>query len=234
MAFTIQDKKEMNMERFLKKIVWLVMIIPAVYLALAWKKIPETVAMHFDWKGEADRYGNKKELITMLIVLMVVNAGVYLLLTNIYRIDPKKYAVENKSRLNRMAFAVSVFMSAVLCLLLFSSLQSNIKFSMRFILAGIGLLFAIMGNYMHNIKPNYFAGFRLPWTLENEENWKKTHAMAGKLWFFGGLLAAVVCLLMPSAQAALVAFFAITITMTIIPIVYSYRLFRKQKRSGSS
>jgi uncharacterized membrane protein len=233
MVFTIQDKKEMNMDRILKKIVWLVMIIPAVYLAITWNRLPEKVAMHYDLRGQVDRYGSKNELITMVIVLIAVNVLVYLLLTNIYRIDPKKYAAENKSRLNRMAFAVSVFLSALLCMLLYSSLQNNIKFSMRIILAGIGLLFAIMGNYMHNIKPNYFAGFRLPWALENEENWKKTHAYAGKLWFFGGILAAVVCLLMPDGLAAIIAFFTITFIMTLIPIVYSYRLFREQKRSGS-
>jgi uncharacterized membrane protein len=234
MVPAIQNKKEMNMDRFLKKIVWLVMIIPLIYLALVWKKLPEKVAMHFDLKGEVDRYGNKQELIVMIIVLSAMSVLVYLILTNIYRIDPKKYAAENKSRLNRMGFGIVVFLSALLCMIIYSSLHGNIKFSMRFILAGVGLLFAFIGNYMNNIKPNYFAGFRLPWTLENEENWKRTHAMASKLWFFGGLVAAVACLLIPSPEIALIAFFAITMTMTIIPIVYSYRLFKKQKASGNT
>ncbi|MDP9040747.1 MAG: SdpI family protein, partial [Bacteroidota bacterium] len=102
------------------------------------------------------------------------------------------------------------------------------KFSSRFILAGAGLLFAFIGNYMHNIKPNYFAGFRLPWTLENEENWKKTHALAGKLWFVGGIFISVICLLLPP-KPSIAAFYTIMIVITLIPCVYSYRLYRKQK-----
>lgn len=216
------------MDTYLKRIVWFVIILPAIYLALAWNQLPETVAIHFDLKGNVDRYGSKNELVTMLIILSVVNAGVYLLFTNIYRIDPKKYAGDNKSRMSRIGFGVCVFLSAVLCLLIYSSSHGNVKFATRFILAGVGLLFAFIGNYMHNLKPNYFAGFRLPWTLENEENWRKTHILAGKLWFIGGLFIAVVCLLLPPV-ASLVAFFTIMFVVTIIPGVYSYRLFKKQK-----
>jgi len=216
------------MDKFFKKIVWLVIILPAVYLAIVWNKLPEKVAMHFDLKGNVDRFGSKNELILMSSVLIFMNAVVYLILTNIYRIDPKRYAAENKSRLYRIAFAVCVFISAVLCLIIYSSTQGNIKFSTRLILSGIGLLFAFIGNYMHNLKPNYFAGFRLPWTLENEDNWRKTHLLGGKVWFVGGLVIAVICLLLPP-EASMVAFFAIMLVLVFIPAIYSYRLYKKQK-----
>jgi uncharacterized membrane protein len=228
MACTIQIEKEIIMNIFLKRIVWVIILIPAAYLAISWKNLPETVAMHFDLKGNPDRFGSKNELITMSIILIVMNAIVYLILTNIYRIDPKRYAAENKSRLYRIGFVVSVFMSAVLCLIIYSSTHGNIKLSTRLILAGIGLLFAFIGNYMHNIKPNYFAGFRLPWTLENEDNWRKTHLLGGKLWFVGGLVIAVICLILPPV-ASMVAFFTIMFVVVIIPAIYSYRLYKKQK-----
>ncbi len=216
------------MDTFLKKIVWVIIIVPAVYLAIVWNDLPKTVAMHFDLKGNADRFGSKNELITTSVILIIANAVVYLILTNIYRIDPKKYAAENKGRLYRIGFAVCVFLSAVLCLIIYSATHGNIKFSTRLILAGIGLLFAFIGNYMHNIKPNYFAGFRLPWTLENEDNWRKTHLLGGKLWFVGGLVIAVICLLLPPV-ASMVAFFTIMLVVVFIPAIYSYRLYKKQK-----
>jgi uncharacterized membrane protein len=221
------------MDKFFRKIVWLVIIFPAVYLAIVWNKLPEKVAMHFDLKGNVDRFGSKNELIIMSSVMILMNAVVYLILTNIYRIDPKRYAAENKSRLYRIAFAVCVFMSAVLCLIIYSSTQGNIKFSTRLILSGVGLLFAFIGNYMHNLKPNYFAGFRLPWTLENEDNWRKTHLLGGKVWFVGGLVIAVICLLL-SPEASMVAFFSIMLVMVFIPAIYSYRLYKKEKSSRST
>ena len=226
MVTSIQIKKEIIMDKYMKKIVWLFIIAPAIYLAIAWNTLPETIAMHFNLKGDIDRYGSKNELITMIVILIAVNAVVYLLLPQVYRIDPKRYAAENKGRLFRIAFAVSVFTSAVLCLIIYSSIHGNIKFSMRFILAGVGLMLAVVGNYIYNIKPNYFAGIRLPWTLNNDENWKKTHLLGGKLLFGGGLLIAVICLFTPFTFSMITLFVVLSVVI-LITCIYSYRLYKK-------
>jgi len=228
MVASIQIKKEIIMDKILKRIIWLFIIAPALYLAIVWNTIPETIAMHFNLKGDIDRYGSRNELIIMVLILTVVNAIVYLLLPEVYRIDPKRYAAENKTRLHRIAFAVSVFIAAVLCLLIYSSIHGNIKFSTRFILAGVGLMLAVVGNYIHNIKPNYFAGIRLPWTLNNDENWRKTHLLGGKLLFGGGLLIAVTCLFTPLI-ASMIILFTVVILVITITCIYSYRLYKKLK-----
>ncbi len=210
----------------MKKIVWLFIIAPAVYLAITWDSLPETIAMHFNLKGDIDRYGSKNELAIMIMILIAVNAVVYLLLPQVYRIDPKRYAAENKGRLFRIAFAVAVFTAAVLCLVIYSSIHGNIKFTMRFILAGVGLMLAVVGNYIYNIKPNYFAGIRLPWTLNDDENWKKTHLLGGKLLFGGGLLIAVICLF-SSFTFSMISLFTILFFVIITTCIYSYRLYKK-------
>ncbi len=218
------------MDKLLNRIVWLVILAPAVYLTLVYDQLPEKVALHFDLQGNADRMGSKSEMITTSIFLILMNAAVYLIVTNIYRIDPKKYAIENKSRLRRMGFAVTVFLSLLLIVIIYSSVKGDLHFGFRLILAAVGLLFALMGNYMHNIKPNYFAGIRLPWTLENEDNWRQTHALAGRLWFAGGLLIAVMCLFLPPAYSFAV-FIGIMVIITLIPCVFSYRLYQQNKKN---
>jgi uncharacterized membrane protein len=93
----------------------------------------------------------------------------------------------------------------------------------------IGLLFAVIGNYMNNIKPNYFAGLRLPWTLSSDHNWRKAHQLAGKLWFWGGLSAAILSLIIPS-PFSIIIFFTILIFLILIPVIYSYRIFKSEIR----
>lgn len=78
---------------------------------------------------------------------------------------------------------------------------------------------------MHSIKPNYFAGLRTPWTLEDPDNWRATHRLAGKMWFAGGLVLAVLVLLLP-LKAGLIAFMSVMFVIIIIPIIYSYRYFK--------
>lgn len=216
------------MNSIVKKLVWPVMAAPAVYLALVWNRLPEKVAMHFDLKGNPDRFGSKTELITTVIIMTVANAVVYLLLCNIWRIDPKKYAADNKNRIANIAIATAVLLAGIMCMIIYSASKGNIRFSTGLIFSAVGLFFAIIGNYLPNLKPNYFAGLRLPWTLENEDNWRRTHLLAGKLWFAGGLFLAVVCLFLPSIPSIIV-FFTVMTTITLIPCVYSYRLYKQQK-----
>ena len=221
------------MKNILTKLLWPVLLAPVIYLALIWNQLPRTIAMHFDLQDNADRYGNKKELIGLTAIFTAMNLFVYFLLTNMHRIDPKKYAADNKERLRKIAFAVVVFMSAILFAIIYSSRSGSTKPMMGFIFSGLGLLFAIIGNYMPNLKPNYFAGFRLPWTLEDPDNWKRTHALAGRLWFAGGLLLAIVCLFTP-AVVSIVIFFTIMTVIVIIPCVFSYRLYKERKMKHNS
>ena len=221
------------MEKFMRKIIWLIIVVPAIYLAFVWNSLPASIAMHYDLQGNIDRYGDRNELLTLIMILTGLNLLIYLLLPNIYRIDPKKYAAENKSRLYRISFAVVVFISAVLCLFIYSSTHGNIQFSMRFVVSGVGLLFAIIGNYMYTMKPNYFAGIRLPWTLSNDENWRRTHLLGGKLFFGGGLLIAVSCLF-TSFMVSFIILFSTTLVIVLIIGIYSYRLYKKQMLNGGN
>lgn len=216
------------MNNYLKNIVWLVMAAPVAYLAIIWNRLPEKIAVHFDIHGNPDRYGSKKELIGVAAILIAVNLLVYLLLTNIYRIDPKKHAAENKARFQRIAFAIVLFVSAMLFIIISSIRKGSFILTIGYIFSAVGLLFAVIGNYMPNLKPNYFAGMRLPWTLENADNWRKTHLLAGRLFFAGGLFIAFICLFLPPIWS-MICFFVVTIPITVVPMVYSYRLYKKQK-----
>lgn len=218
------------MTKYFKFLVWPVALAPIIYLAIAWSSFPERVAMHFNLEGQPDRYGDKKEMIIMICVLSAVSAGIYFLLSNIYKIDPKKYAAENKDRLQRMGFAVAVFISALACFIIYSTAKGSIEAGMRYIFAGVGLLISLIGNYMHSIKPNYFAGLRLPWTLNNENNWRKTHLLAGKLWFAGGLIMSVLCLVLPD-KATMILFFLVMVVLVMIPVIYSYRMYKKNNEA---
>lgn len=218
------------MSKLLNKLIWLVVLAPGIYLVCIWNKLPDSIPLHFDIKGNADRYGVKKELLMPVILLSVLSLFVYFICTNAYRLDPKRYAAENKSRLQRIGFAVAVFLAALVCMIIYTSMNGGSRFDISLVLGGVGLLFAIIGNYMPNMKPNYFAGLRLPWTLEDADNWKKTHAFAGKLWFAGSLFLTALCLILPST-IALIIFFSVTLLMIIIPSVYSYRLYKKKRTS---
>jgi uncharacterized membrane protein len=215
------------MDKVIKTIIWPIWAGPIIYLAVVWNRVPEKVPLHYNLSGDPDRYGNKTEFLILFAILLVVNIGLYFLLVNMNRVDPKKkYREENLPRLRKLAFAVCIFISAITCFIIYTTIGSSPKFNSKIIVVAVGLLFTVIGNYMYNIKPNYFAGIRLPWTLENENNWKQTHLLGGKLWFAGGLLIALMAILLPE-NIVLIAIFVIIAILTVIPAVYSYRLYKK-------
>jgi uncharacterized membrane protein len=46
-------------------------------------------------------------------------------------------------------------------------------------LPAIGVLFMFIGSILPKLKRNWVAGFRLPWTLVNEEAWKAANKFGG-------------------------------------------------------
>ena len=219
------------MHKFIKVFIWAVFLIPGIYLFLSWPHIPATVPMHFDLKGNADKYGSKNELAYLIAGLTALNITVYLLFCNVYRIDPKRNALDNKERMQRMAVIVSIFLSLICTMIIYTAQQPDASVMSKFIFVAMGPFFSLLGNYMYNIKPNYFAGIRVPWTLEDPDNWRKTHQLAGRLWFGGGILITIAALLCKTVESAGIAMFIIVLPLTIIPVIYSYRLYIHQKKT---
>ena len=201
----------------------------AVYLEILWKQVPQSVPLHFDLKGNIDKYGTKHDLLILIVSLTLVNAVVYLIVRNIYKIDPRKNAWLNKERMHRMAFGMALYLSAIWIMLVYEIANNDVSNTMKFTFVAAGLLVALIGNNMYNLKPNYFAGIRLPWTLENEDNWNKTHQLAGRLWFFGGLLFAIIALLINNKSVGYTGAMILAI-LIIVPVFYSYNLYKQSKQ----
>jgi uncharacterized membrane protein len=210
--------------------VCVIALIPWVYLLSIWSSLPERIPVHFRIDGTPDKYGQRNEIFFIPATCTLVSILVYLLLTNIYKIDPKRLAQKQPEIFLKIALVVVVFISCMSIIILnWTATQHTM--GMNLVLAMMGLLFAYMGNVMHSIKPNYFAGFRLPWTLESEENWRATHLLGSKIWFAGGILIAILALFIKP----LVMFFimmGIVLVMVIIPTVYSYRMFARSKHNN--
>ncbi|HEY1022288.1 MAG TPA: SdpI family protein [Flavisolibacter sp.] len=200
-------------------------LTPIAYLAMVYDSLPQQVALHYGTDMKPDRFGDKKELWLVTILIATVSVVVYGLLTNIQHFDPKRRNSGGSTTFNRLAFGLVVFMAALNFVILASS-RGDIDIQ-RVMFPLMGLLFAFIGNYMNHIKPNYFAGIRLPWTLSSDENWRRTHQLAGKLWFAGGVLIAIAGLVL-SSSVAFPFFIGALVIMVLIPVIYSYRLFKQQ------
>lgn len=201
------------------------MAIPWVYLAFIWNDLPLTIPTHFGINGMPNKFGAKNEILLVPGIYTVIGIGIYFLMRNIHKIDPKKkYSATTSAILSKIAVIIIILFCAVSLFICYWTLKGKVE-GMPVFFCGISLFFAYLGNLMHSIKPNYFVGIRVPWALENEENWRLTHQLASKIWFIGGLVLAVVALLL-SMKLFFIVFISTILVMTIIPVIYSYNLYR--------
>ena len=209
-------------------LVYMIMAVPVIYLALHYASLPQTIPLHFNFHG-ADGYGDKSQSRVFISIITLVSFAIYAFLKNITFIDPKRAAASSASLFHKIAVMMVVFLSIVEIIIL-NAMQGNMFSLEKLLLPCMGIFFSLMGNLMLNIKPNYFVGIRVPWTLENDDNWRKTHRLAGKLWFAGGIIAAITAILFPY-KYAFICFIAIVSVITIIPVIFSYQYFRKHQTS---
>jgi immunity protein, SdpI family len=173
------------------KLNWLegvLLLAPIIALVVLWRKLPERVPMHWNLRGEIDSWGSKPLLFFMPITGLVIIG----LLRFLPRIDPKLRRSDGglgrmQNAVQMLRLALAAFFGAIFYIQCAVALGHDLPVS-RFIPAALLLLLAVMGNYLSNLRPNYFAGIRTPWTLESAETWRATHRLGGRLLFFGSVI----------------------------------------------
>lgn len=216
----------MNNKYLKESIHWIFIAVPFIYLAAIYNNLPVRVPIHFNFNGEPDNWANKT-----LLFLIPTGLGlfIYLLMLAIPAIDPKKKIKQMGEKYFSFRLILTAFCSLMAVYLLYITKEGRMD-NPNIIMVLSGLLFAFMGNYFQTVRPNYFIGFRTPWTLENEDIWRKTHKLAGKIWMAGGILIALFAYIIPNLIVMLIVVGVLILTMIIIPLVFSYREYKKVPR----
>jgi uncharacterized membrane protein len=214
--------KKINLLDVAAIVIWL---LPIAYIMYIYQSLPVSVPIHFGADGKPNQYGTRSEFLGVQAMVLGAAAFVYLLLKFLPAIDPKKYVKYGEATFQKLALGMVLFLSALTIGIAFSTVNNSLNIE-KLILPMTGLLFAFIGNIMHSIKPNYFAGMRTPWTLEDDDTWRATHRLAGKLWFAGGIILTIVALLLP-AETGIIVFMSLVAVMVLIPVVYSYLYYKK-------
>jgi len=201
--------------------------LPLVYLTIVYPSLPPVIPTHFGFDGKPNGFSDKQDMIWIVIAVTILSILVYLLIRYLPRIDPKKTASQSAGNMQKIGVAVVALMSAIAISILYASQHGVISFN-RLFNPIMGIFFIVVGNWMYNIKPNYFVGIRVPWTLENPDNWRATHHMGSKLWVVGGILIAI-CSPFLAGKTAEYFFIITTLGLAFIPIIYSFLYFNNNR-----
>ncbi|WDW10025.1 SdpI family protein [Priestia aryabhattai] len=198
-------------------------LLTLVAWIIALPHLPATMPIHWGANGEADGFATKINAMILTVGIMVL---IYFIIAFVPRIDPRK---ENYKYFSK---TYNILLNAVLLLFFFVNMSTILQglgynVPMSYIAPIMaGLVFIIIGNYLQRVRSNYFMGIRTPWTLSNENVWKKTHRLSGKIFFIGGLLILISAFL-PDGYKSVIMWGSIVLCVAI-PYLYSYVAYKKE------
>ena len=203
----------------------LLTLLPIPIGLLLWNQFPETMAIHFGFNGLADGFATSSFSIFVPPVIMLAGQWVCIL-ANAF---DKRNADRNQKMQKLVLWIVPALSILSSCGIY--ALALDVEFSPTAWTAIImGLLFAILGNYMPKTRMNPTMGIKVWWAYTSDENWNATHRFAGKLWVVGGLILAL-CFWLPNLWA-MVMMFVILIVISVLPILYSRNFYKKELAAG--
>ncbi len=205
----------LNKKRLL--ITTVICLLPILYGIAVYDKLPEQIPTHWNFAGEVNGYTNK---IGTVFGIPAVLALMNVICQGAMAADPNRKG--HPKQLTAIVAWIIPLITINVMVNVFLAAQGHPINVGKSVTVVVGILLVAIGNYLPKCKQNYTLGIKLPWTLASEENWNRTHRMGGFMWTIGGIVIIILGLL----NMEIFMFVGIVI-MNIVPVGYSYWLYRK-------
>lgn len=227
----------------MKKIMWIVAMLPVIVTSLVFQFIPDTIPMHHDLAGNTDRWGNKAESFIFPAVILVITLF-WNLMINAYEKKAAKAgndkerveATQSAKLLGIVGVCQAVMFSVMDFFILYSSvLQANEGGDMATVdIAKIscilcGIMFMVLGNYMTKAKRNATIGVRTVWSMHNDNTWRRSNRMGAYAIITAGLLT-VITAAFTGGMICTVMMLVYLIVAAVFAVVYSKIVYDDERK----
>jgi uncharacterized membrane protein len=207
----------------MRKWIPVILILAAVIVTIAvYPRLPEQIPTHWSMSGEVNGWSNRLWGAWMLPLIMAV---VWLFMRAIPHIDPRKANYEKFSGMyDALVILILAFMLLMHVVVLLSATGNVIRMD-RVVMPATGIFIAIMGVLLPRAQPNWFVGFRTPWTLTSDLSWERTHKAGGALFIALGLLIVASTFIAPERAIWLLVVAGLGVVAFLF--IYSYQVWKQ-------
>jgi uncharacterized membrane protein len=189
----------------------------------------DKIPIHWGIDGQPNGWVAKGDtFVAFYLMPLIVTGTVVLGLFALPWLSPRNFAVDTFRRTyDYVFFLIAALFAFLNAMVLLSQFQGATNMD-RWLLAGICLFLAAIGNVMGKVKRNFWMGVRTPWTLADPVVWDRTHRMAAWMMVTAGVTGAVAA----AVGIHFAACFAILMLGALSPLVYSLVLYKRLEREG--
>ncbi len=198
----------------------IICVLPLIFGLLVYKKLPQEIPTKWYSDGTVGQYMPKEfTVFGMPLFFILMNALVHFAMNT----DPKRQNIGSMMRtLGKWIIPVLSVVTVPMALLWGMGYQIPIS---RILPILLGILFVVIGNYFPKTRRSYTTGIKTPWTLNSDENWRRTHHVAAFLWIAAGIAMIAMAFLPQNIVQLVIA--GMIIVLIVVPYAYSYTLYRK-------
>lgn len=230
----------------MKKIIWIISIIPLMITAFAISILPDEVPMHYDINGSVDRWGSKYENL-IFPVLIIAMAAFWFFMIRFFE-KKGKTAKEDKDRAQAESNVKVMNIVAVVNLLMFTAMQCYFLYGEYNVAKNdltefdvgrvscilIGLFMVVAGNYMPKTNKNSTIGVRMSWSMYNDVTWKKSNRFGGIIMMIIGLATILTGCILASSVTAMIFMTGYLVVGIIVISVYAHGVYAKEADNAGS
>ena len=200
-------------------------LLPIAVGLILWNRLPAQMPTHWGFSGTVDGWSGKPFAVFGLPLILLAVHWLCVFATSLDR--------SNEGQ-NRKVLGLVLWITPVLSwftsLIMYAGAMGWELDFVKITLVMMGLMFVAVGNYLPKCKHNHTVGIRIPWTLNDEENWTATHRLGGRVWVAGGVALLAGCALPEKIAVALML--TATLVLVAVPLLYSYVYYKRQLRAG--
>ncbi len=196
----------------------IVIILPMLIGIMTWDSLPESIATNFDWSGEANGWSSRYFAVFGLPCMIL---AFHFLCVFSTLLDPRKKGIDSKMLL--LVFWICPVASWICAAVIYANALGIALDTLAAVEIFCGVLFIAIGNYLPKCRQNYTVGVKLPWTLNDTENWNKTNRLAGCLFVLAGFLWITAVF-----TENVILPFVVMILVVLIPTGYSLALYLRK------
>lgn len=196
----------------------MIILAPIIVGLILWDKLPAEMATHFDSNGQANGWYSKGLAVFGMPLFLLVVHWFCVAFTSV---DPKKQNISDK------VFVLIMWLCPIVSIVgngatYLYALDNTVNTTPMGIML-IGCVLIVIGNYMPKMKQSYTIGIKIPWALNSEENWNRTHRLGGYMYILGGVIILV--------GGFIQQFWLVPVALVLVvlvPVAYSFILYKKE------
>ncbi|NVJ97421.1 MAG: SdpI family protein [Alphaproteobacteria bacterium] len=183
------------------------------------------IPTHWNAMGEVDGWSSP----TFAFLLM---PGVQFLMILIFallpKLEPRQENISKSSKAIQAIVVGTVGLMAVVQAAIIAGAYGHEPMGPKTIIAGVGIMLSVIGNYMTKLRSNFFIGIRTPWTLSSDTVWKKTHRLGARLFVIAGAIIFAGSFFVETAYLSGLLL-AVILPTTAYIVYYSWRIWQEEQ-----